>query len=146
MYVCMYVRWKWAEIVTNNYLLEWDRIWIRWLMHTCSWTAVVSVSIREKFSSRPIIFYAILLYRYTTVFISLWHCLLWGHYHKIVFMTISLLPLFCKKGTNYCILSNRESATNYKTEAMCKGKQMIVSFKIIVSILEIHVALPLQHM
>jgi len=60
-------------------------------------------------------------------------------------MTISILPLFCKKGTNHCI-SNMESATNYKTEAMCKGKQMIVSVKIIVSILEIHVALPLQYM
>lgn len=52
MYVCMYVRWKWVEIATNNYLLEWNRIWIRWLMHTCSWTVVVGVFIKEKFSSR----------------------------------------------------------------------------------------------
>ena len=65
-------------------------------------------------------------------------------------MTISVLLLFCKKGTNHC-LSNRESAPSYKTEAMCKGKQMIVSVKVkqmivsvkvIVSILE----MPLQHM
>jgi len=46
-------------------------------------------------------------------------------------MTISMLPLFCKKkggGTNHSI-SNSGSAPSYKTEAMCKGKQMIVSVK-----------------
>jgi hypothetical protein len=49
-----------------------------------------------------------------------------------------MLPLLCEKGTTHCI-SNRESPPFYKTETMCKGKQMIVSVKIIVSILEIHV-------
>ena len=53
MYVCMYVcMYGENGIATNNYLLEWNRIWIRWLMDTCSWTVLVSVFIKEKFSSR----------------------------------------------------------------------------------------------